>query len=112
MLISEVSKSAEVVPVDKDSTVPFTGILFSPQAEYWARTDREINLKRIENFQLQLNVYKDITKNQETTIGHQTSLNQELADEVERQKKQAYYWGIGGTLAGILLTTLVISQVK
>lgn len=76
------------------------------------RTEREINIKLLSVTREQVAVYKDLTETQNANLLEQSKLNQTLMEEVEARKKATIYWGIGGTVAGVLLTTLVISQVK
>lgn len=102
----------QVVPLNKGDTAPIEGILIPKKIETWIRTEREISLKTLSVTREQLSVYKTLTETQATNIAEQVKLSQALSQEVEARKKATMYWGIGGVVAGILLTTLVISQVK
>ena len=113
MLITQQVKAQEqVVPLSKDQPAPVEGLLIPKKVETWMRTEREINIKLLSVTREQLSLYKDLTDTQSANLLEQNKLNQSLMEEVEARKKAAIYWGIGGTVAGVLLTTLVISQVK
>lgn len=113
MLLTQPALAQEqVVPLSKGEAAPVEGVLVPKKVETWIRTEREINIKLLGITREQVSVYKELTETQASNITEQTKLNQALAEEVEARKKAAMYWGIGGVAAGILLTTLVISQVK
>ena len=89
-----------------------SGYIFSFNAEQWAREEREYNLKIIENYKQQNSVLRSITYAQDDTIQAQVKYQQALQTELEQRKKATLYWGVGGVVAGVLLTSLIISNTK
>lgn len=112
LIIQPAQAQEQVVPLSKDQPAPAEGVFVPKKIETWMRTEREINIKLLSVTREQVAVYKDLTETQNANLLEQSKLNQTLMEEVEARKKATIYWGIGGTVAGVLLTTLVISQVK
>lgn len=89
-----------------------SGYIFSFDAEQWAREEREYNLKIIENYKQQNSVLRSITYAQDERIQAHVEYEQALQTELEQRKKANMYWGVGGVVAGVLLTSLIISNTK
>jgi hypothetical protein len=107
--LARANNECQVHALDKGQPADCQGYLFPVKIEEWARTDREIRIRTFKNINLQLTTKMEIVANQRQQINNLNTINQELASEVERRKKQNMYWAIGGTLGGILLTSLAIS---
>lgn len=91
---------------------PCSGYIFSFPTEQWMREEREYNLKVLENYKQQNNILKTITYNQDESIKAHIKYQETLQIELEQRRKSTLIWATGGVLAGVLLTTLVISQTK
>lgn len=76
------------------------------------REEREYNLKLLENYKQQNSILKTITYNQDASIQAHIKYQETLQAEIEQRRKSTWIWTTGGVVAGVLLTTLVISQTK
>lgn len=93
-------------------TASCSGYVFSFETEKWLREEREYNLKLLTNYKDQNTLLKAIEQSQNNTIIKYDEQQQVLQAEIQQRKNANIYWGVGGVLAGVLLTSLVISQTK
>lgn len=115
VLVTQPAQAVDCEPVTalmQGEEAPCGGFLFTYPTELWMREEREYNLKLLENYKQQTLILKEITYNQDAAIQNHVKYQAALQEELEQRKRSTWIWGAGGVVAGVLLTTLVISQTK
>lgn len=101
---------APITAILKGETALCSGYVFSFETEQWMREEREYNLKLLTNYKQQNSILKSIELAQTDSIKQYSEQQQVLQAEIQQRRNANMYWGVGGVVAGILLTSLIISQ--